>query len=107
MSYAPLGDGRTSPHVGSIEMTTKNAEQGSYSYASPQGPPYNANVRYNDPKAYLPPGKATIDNWPVKSQQVAALTPLRGAILAFDIVLASSPLLFVGTRPSTDTYCTY
>lgn len=107
MSYAPLGGGRTSPHVENIEMTTKNAGQGSYSYAPPQGPPYDADVKHNDPKAYFPPGKATIDNWPYKSQQVAALTPLRGAILAFDIVLASSPLLFVGTRPSTDTYCAY
>lgn len=89
MSYAPLGKGRTSPHAENIELVTKHDGQTAYSYAPHDG-------TYDDSKAYFPPGKIKVDNWPVQSQQVAALTPLRATILAFDFMLASSPLIFIG-----------
>lgn len=98
MSYAPLGDGRTSPQVENIELTTKTGGQTPYSYAPPPRPADERDNKYGygDSKAYSFPGKLNVDKWPVKSQQVIALTPLRGSILAFDLLLASTPLLFIG-----------
>ncbi|KAF2628777.1 hypothetical protein BU25DRAFT_430599 [Macroventuria anomochaeta] len=94
MSYVPVGAGRTSPDVENIELTAKNDGQTAYGYAPPQGLLPDGDIRYSDSKANFPPSKV-VDNWPIKSRQVAALTPLRGTILAFDIILASSPLLFI------------
>jgi hypothetical protein len=98
MSYAPLGEGRTSPNAEVIELTTKNDGRSPYAYAPPPG----EDLKDGDLKTSFPFGSATIDNWPAKSQQIAALTPLRGWILAFDILLASSPLLFIGTFDWTE-----
>ena len=95
MSYVPLGDGRSSPYVEIIEFTTKNPVQATYNDAPPQSPPYDGGTNHSDSKAHFPPDKV-VDNWPVQSQQVAAMTPLRGTIFAFDVVLASSPLMFIG-----------
>lgn len=99
MSYVPLGDGRSNPHIESIELITKNNLQPFHNFAPPQGLECDENPNQNDAKAkaLLP---KSVANWPLQSQQVAALTPLRSTILAFDIVLASSPLLFIGMRCS-------
>ena len=97
MSYAPLGEGRTSPHAENIELVTKHDGQTAYGYPLHHG-------IYSDSKAYQLPGKTAVDNWPVQSQQVAALTPLRATILAFDFILASSPLVFIG-MPIHPVHC--
>ncbi|XPS92069.1 hypothetical protein M3J09_001475 [Ascochyta lentis] len=94
MSYVPLGDGRTKPYVETIELTTKHNGQPTYSYVPPSRLPEGEIDNYNNFQEHILSGKPSIDNWPVKSQQVAILTPLRGSILVFDILLASSPLLF-------------
>lgn len=95
MSYAPLGGGRTSPHTETIELTTKNDGRIAYGYAPPEGPLHDGDFKRGDANAYWTHSKA-VDSWPIQTQQIAALTPLRGIILVFDIVLASSPLLFIG-----------
>jgi hypothetical protein len=102
MSYAQLGDDRASPRVENIELTTKHNNQAGYAYAPPSSLPPDRDAQYSDSTALLPPSKTTIGKWPVESQQVAALTPLRGTILAFDIVLASAPLLFIDECLSVD-----
>ena len=35
-------------------------------------------------------------NWPARSQRVWALTPLRAWIFFFDVILASTPIMFIG-----------
>lgn len=94
MSYAPLGGGRTSPHAETIELVTKHEGQPAYSHVPSQHPPNDG--MYRGPKAFSPPEKMAIADWPVQSQQVATMTPLRATILAFDFLLASSPLIFIG-----------
>lgn len=83
------------PHIENIELTTKHDVPSAYNVAPSQTSPYDGDSKQSDTNAYLPQNQ-TIENWPIQSQQVATLTPLRGTILAFDIVLASSPLLFIG-----------
>ncbi|KAF1929983.1 uncharacterized protein M421DRAFT_419017 [Didymella exigua CBS 183.55] len=93
MSYAPFGEERASPYAENIEPVTKHDGRTICSYAPPQGSPRDK--MYNDPKAYSPPGKTVVGNWPVQSQQVAVLIPLRATTLVFDFLLASSPLIFL------------
>ncbi|KAH6633213.1 hypothetical protein C7974DRAFT_167704 [Boeremia exigua] len=94
MSYIPIDHGRKSPHVESIELRTRDNVETISNYAPPQMLPFDGDTKHVHVGTYYSSTKAT-DNWPTRSQQVAALTPLRGTILAFDIVLASSPLIFI------------
>ncbi|KAF3006632.1 hypothetical protein E8E13_007746 [Curvularia kusanoi] len=94
MSYVPLDGGRTSPHVENIEMNAKRDRQTTYEYIPRKGSQCDGRPKQDDAKTYSARHKE-IAHWPVQSQQVAALTPLRGTIFAFDIVLASSPFLFI------------
>ena len=97
MSYLPLGDGRKHPHVENIELTATNDGQSRYNdYRAPPGLPPDGGTKYSNYNASFAPDKPAVNDWPVNSQQVAALTPLRGSILVFDILLASTPLLFIG-----------
>lgn len=95
MSYVPLGDGRKDVHVENIELTTNIDGQSRYNYAPPPGGPSDGDSTYSYSGAHLAPQKSAIEKWPINSQQVATLTPLRGSILIFDVLLASCPLLFI------------
>jgi hypothetical protein len=38
------------------------------------------------------------EQWPLQSQRLAPMTPLRGFIVVFDVILASMPIMFIGER---------
>lgn len=95
MAYIPLGNEGMRPHAENIELTAKHDESTGYNIAPSQDSPYEGDSKDGNRNAYPLPDRV-VDNWPARSQQVATLTPLRGTVLAFDIILASSPLLFIG-----------
>ncbi|KAF2468548.1 uncharacterized protein BDR25DRAFT_335386 [Lindgomyces ingoldianus] len=66
-------------------------------YSPPSGPPPDSS-KHRDSKANFtqhahPP--STVKHWPMHSQQVATLTPLRTFIIVFDAILASAPIMFI------------
>ncbi|KAF3048542.1 hypothetical protein E8E11_008630 [Didymella keratinophila] len=84
------------PHVENIELTETNDGQSRYNtYKMPPGLPPDGDTKYSNYNASFTPDKPAVNDWPVNSQQVAVLTPLRGSILVFDVLLASTPLLFI------------
>jgi hypothetical protein len=95
MSYIPLWNGRTSPHPEDIEINTLSDRQTTCKFAPSQGPLDDNIPRDDDSTSFFYHSNAVYSR-PSPSQRVAAFTPFRGAILAFDIILASSPLIFIG-----------
>jgi hypothetical protein len=105
MSYQPVGHnhvrGLQPAHLDDIEMDTRY-DPGAYKYAPPPGHPPDSDSKLGDDDKkplFRPASKATIppgSNWPVQSQQVAALTPLRAGLMVFDAILASTPIMFIG-----------
>jgi hypothetical protein len=105
MAYQHIGDdhvrGLQPAHLDNIELETRY-DPGAYKFAPPPGHPPDSDSKLGDDdrkplfraasKATLPPGHS----WPVQSQRVAALTPLRAGLMVFDAVLASTPIMFVG-----------
>jgi hypothetical protein len=75
-----------------IEM---NQQPSQFSY-QPSSP--NLDQKGSDSKAYFqndnnePPAR----HWPMQSQHVATITPLRGIVIVFDAILASTPIMFIG-----------
>jgi hypothetical protein len=105
MAYRPVGEHNLQPaHFDNIELNT-DYDPGVYNYAPPPGkPPSHTpdgdSKQDDDTKPFFratsqpapPPGA----NWPIQSQQVATVTPLRALLMVFDGVLASMPIMFVG-----------
>ncbi|KAF2193324.1 hypothetical protein K469DRAFT_618364 [Zopfia rhizophila CBS 207.26] len=98
--YTPLnprvhGDG---DNLDTIELNPYTSPGGQYvppgtQYAPPSGPPPDS--KNKDLKALFQSNHAPVKNWPIHSQQVARLTPLRTFIIFFDAILASAPLMFI------------
>ena len=59
----------------------------------PQHIPQHADADNKNPNVGQPP---PAQHWPARSQRVWALTPLRAWILFFDVILASTPIMFIG-----------
>ncbi|ORX95134.1 hypothetical protein BCR34DRAFT_200441 [Clohesyomyces aquaticus] len=94
MGYTPLN--RTAQSVGDIgDQRLESIELNRY--APPSGSPPESS-KNRDSKAYFlehdKPSTA-VRHWPVHSQQVARLTPLRSFIMFFDAILASTPIMFI------------
>jgi hypothetical protein len=108
MAYRQVGgsDARNfqPAHLDNIELNT-HYDSGAYNYAPPAGkPPSQAtggdSKHDDDAKPFFQPTTQPMpppgSNWPVQSQRVATVTPLRAFLLFFDGLLASVPIMFVG-----------
>lgn len=82
-------------------MLSEHERERSYSahpaglYSPPSGPP--PGPASPPPKEYFDSQPPSIKKWPMQSQRVWAVTPLRAFIIIFDIVFASTPIMFIGT----------
>ncbi|KAF2790314.1 hypothetical protein K505DRAFT_251467 [Melanomma pulvis-pyrius CBS 109.77] len=67
-----------------------------FSYAPPAGPPPSSDYKSRDSKAFFDgKNEPPVRHWPIHSQHVATVTPLRGFIIVFDALLASTPIMFI------------
>jgi hypothetical protein len=69
-----------------------------FPYRPPAGSPPNLEQRSQDSKAHFQNdnNERPVRRWPMQSQHVATITPLRGFIIFFDAILASTPIMFIG-----------
>lgn len=96
MSYRPIDESiGPNARVNGFELNTRY-EGAAYNYAPPSGPPPDRDTKDVDSKGAFRSHEAPLGGWPVHSQRVAALTPLRALLMVFDAVLASTPIMFVG-----------
>jgi hypothetical protein len=108
MAYQPVGNpgirGLQPAHLDNIELDTRY-DPAAYNtkYASPPGHPLDEDSKFDEDdkkplfRATSKAAQAPGSNWPVEAQRVATVTPLRAGLMVFDAVLASTPLMFVGT----------
>ncbi|KAF2116109.1 hypothetical protein BDV96DRAFT_42997 [Lophiotrema nucula] len=68
---------------------------GQNQYSPPPGPPPGLHSEHGDSKANFESNQPPVKHWPIHTQQVAHLTPLRTFIIFFDAILASTPLMFI------------
>lgn len=89
------------PHeqMENIEMagySSGYASQPTNIYSPPAGPLPGSDRKDRDSKAYFASDQPPVKHWPVHSQRVSKITPLRAFIIFFDAVLASTPIMFIG-----------
>lgn len=96
MAYRAIGNPDPA-HLDNIELNTRY-DAGSYNYAPPPGtPPDRDKKRDVDTKGLLSQSsQPPVNSWPVHSRRAAAMTPMRFSLLVFDVVLASTPIMFLG-----------
>jgi hypothetical protein len=64
--------------------------------ARPAGPPYG-NFDIKDSDSVFRSDQPPVKHWPLESQYVAHFTPSRMFMVAFDILMASTPIMFIST----------
>lgn len=82
-----------------IQHSTNSPPETLYAPPPPH-PPRTSDVSIKDTKALFSTEQPPIERWPIRSQQVATLTPRRTVIIVFDVILASTPIMFIGEYAS-------
>ena len=79
-----------------IKREDIGVEQDTVSPLSPEVPRLEQESRGS--KAYFQNdnNEPPVRNWPTESKHIWSLTPLRGFLIMFDVILASSPIMFIG-----------
>ncbi|KAF2830870.1 hypothetical protein CC86DRAFT_168342 [Ophiobolus disseminans] len=112
MAYRHIGDPNVRPlqpaHLENIELETRY-DPGAYNHVPPPGHPPsgyspsrgvdNDSKNDDDRKPFFHSASKSSQphgsSWPVQSQRVAGVTPLRAGLMVFDAILASTPIMFV------------
>jgi hypothetical protein len=91
MAYEPVGPQAKGPHA-SVEY---NADVNTrYDAGSYNDGPHASQDR--DTEDGVEDIKGVSQKWPAHLQKVGVITPLKGLIMAFDVILASTPIMFLG-----------
>lgn len=59
----------------------------------------------NDTEYSVESTKGVSQKWPSDLQKVGRITPLKALVLVFDVVLASSPIMFLGEHDQSQNDC--
>jgi hypothetical protein len=100
MRYQPLESTHQNVQDKRYHNIEMNQQPSQFSY---QPSPPNLDQKSRDSKAYFQNdnNEQPVRRWPVQSQRVATITPLRGVIIVFDAILASTPIMFIGVSTFT------
>lgn len=103
MAYTPLNpsiriNNVQSESLENVELQERSAQSHQYAPPASSLPITHSNSTYGDTKTIYESYQPPVRHWPLESQQVARLTPLRFFIIVFDTILASTPIMFIGWR---------
>jgi hypothetical protein len=95
MRYQPLEPTHQNVQDKPYHNIEMNQQPSQFSY-QPSLP--NLDQKSRDSKTYFQNdnNERPVRRWPTQSQRVATITPLRGVIIVFDAILASTPIMFIG-----------
>lgn len=99
MAYEPVGrtDGSRISISDDLE-TRMQYDAGSYSSDPSATGSVHCGVgdRAKNAKGATWSSESISEQWPLQSQKLAPMTPWRGFIMIFDVILASTPIMFIG-----------
>lgn len=94
MAYEPVGHNIKGPRVSVEDALSIQYDAGSYSNSLDDSRDHDGEDGVKDNKDTS--HETRVQKWPSRSQKVATITPLKVLIMVFDVVLASTPIMFLG-----------
>ena len=91
MAYEPVGPQAKGPHVSVEYDGGLNTQYDPGAYNNAPHVPQDSDTEYSVDNT-----KGVSQKWPSDLRKVGRITPLKALVLVFDVILASSPIMFLG-----------